>query len=148
MTVRTAPARIGRRRLFAGRGLLAGLAPFLVRSESAAAHAATPAPPASSLGWSDDLRAGNGKLNVVTTVAPLSSIVRNVGGDAINLRGIVPDGTNSHTVEPAPSDAAKMTAVGVAGVFLSYVLDVASGPVIVLVAALLCALTYAGVARA
>lgn len=145
MTVRTAPARIGRRRLFAGLGLLAGLAAV---PASAAAHAATPAPPASSLGWSDDLRAGNGKLNVVTTVAPLSSIVRNVGGDAINLRGIVPDGTNSHTVEPAPSDAAKMTAVGVAGVFLSYVLDVASGPVIVLVAALLCALTYAGVARA
>ena len=47
----------------------------------------------------------NGKLNVVTTVAPISSIVRNVGGTRIDLHGIVPDGTNSHTFEPAPSDA-------------------------------------------
>jgi ABC-type Zn uptake system ZnuABC Zn-binding protein ZnuA len=48
---------------------------------------------------------GNGKLNVVATVAPISSIVRNVGGTRIDLRGIVPDGVNSHTFEPAPSDA-------------------------------------------
>ncbi|MFN8591802.1 MAG: metal ABC transporter substrate-binding protein [Thermomicrobiales bacterium] len=58
-----------------------------------------------SLGWSDELVDDNGKLNVVTTVAPISSIVRNVGGDRIDLHGIVPDGTNSHTFEPAPSDA-------------------------------------------
>ncbi len=56
------------------------------------------------LGWDDQLDA-NGRLNVVTTVAPISSIVRNVGGDRINLRGIIPDGTDSHTFEPAPSDA-------------------------------------------
>jgi ABC-type Zn uptake system ZnuABC Zn-binding protein ZnuA len=56
------------------------------------------------IGWSDEL-VDNGKLNVATTVAPISSIVRNVGGNRINLRGIVPDGVNSHTFEPAPSDA-------------------------------------------
>ncbi len=67
---------------------------------------ATPAPaPMSSLGWNDELVEGNGRLNVVTTVAPISSIVRNVGGTRIDLRGVVPDGTNSHTFEPAPSDA-------------------------------------------
>ena len=55
-------------------------------------------------GWSDVLT-DNGKLNVATTVAPISSIARNVGGDRINLHGIIPDGTNSHTFEPAPSDA-------------------------------------------
>lgn len=65
------------------------------------AQEATPVP---NLGWSDDF-ADNGLLNVATTVAPISSIVRNIGGDRINLRGIVPDGTNSHTFEPAPSDA-------------------------------------------
>jgi manganese/iron transport system substrate-binding protein len=59
----------------------------------------------SSIGWSDDLGQDNGKLNVATTVAPISSIVRNVGGDRINLHGIIPDGTDSHTFEPAPSDA-------------------------------------------
>jgi ABC-type Zn uptake system ZnuABC Zn-binding protein ZnuA len=56
-------------------------------------------------GWSDTLSGGSDKLDVATTVAPISSIVRNIGGNLIRLRGIVPDGTNSHTFEPAPSDA-------------------------------------------
>ncbi len=46
-----------------------------------------------------------GKLYVVTTVAPLTNIVYNVGGDRIDLHGIIPEGTDSHTFEPAPSDA-------------------------------------------
>jgi ABC-type Zn uptake system ZnuABC Zn-binding protein ZnuA len=58
-----------------------------------------------ALGWNDELT-DNGQLNVATTVAPISSIVRNIGGTRINLLGIVPDGVNSHTFEPAPSDAA------------------------------------------
>ncbi|MFQ5779626.1 MAG: metal ABC transporter substrate-binding protein [Nitrospiria bacterium] len=44
------------------------------------------------------------RLNVVTTVAPITNIVLNVGGDRIDLHGIVPEGTDSHTFEPAPSD--------------------------------------------
>jgi ABC-type Zn uptake system ZnuABC Zn-binding protein ZnuA len=72
---------------------------------SATAQEATPIAPSSSLGWTDSSEGDNGKLNVATTVAPISSIVRNVGGTRIDLRGIVPDGTNSHTFEPAPSDA-------------------------------------------
>lgn len=55
--------------------------------------------------WGDDLTKDDGRLKVVTTVAPLSDITRNIGGDRIALRGIVPDGTNSHTFEPKPSDA-------------------------------------------
>jgi ABC-type Zn uptake system ZnuABC Zn-binding protein ZnuA len=58
-----------------------------------------------SLGWSDALTGGPEKLDVATTVAPISSIARNIGGDRIRLRGLIPDGTNSHTFEPAPSDA-------------------------------------------
>ena len=50
----------------------------------------------------------NGKLNVVATVSPIANIVYNVGGDRINLWGIVPEGVNSHTFEPAPSDAKKL----------------------------------------
>ena len=46
-----------------------------------------------------------GKLNVVTTVAPITSIVENIGGDRIRLQGIVPEGVNSHTYEPSPSIA-------------------------------------------
>jgi ABC-type Zn uptake system ZnuABC Zn-binding protein ZnuA len=43
-------------------------------------------------------------LNVVTTVAPITSIVENVAGDKIRLVGIIPEGMNSHTFEPVPSD--------------------------------------------
>lgn len=45
------------------------------------------------------------KLSVVTTVAPITSIVENIGGDRIRLQGIVPEGTNSHTFAPSPSVA-------------------------------------------
>jgi len=48
------------------------------------------------------------RLNVVTTVSPITNIVYNIGGERINLSGIVPEGTNSHTFEPAPSDAQKL----------------------------------------
>lgn len=47
----------------------------------------------------------SGKLNIVTTVSPITNIVHNIGGDKIVLTGIVPEGVNSHTFEPAPSDA-------------------------------------------
>ena len=45
------------------------------------------------------------KLNVVTTVSPLTSIVSNVAGDMAEVRGLVPEGVNSHTYEPPPSAA-------------------------------------------
>src|SRR4029077_9180923 len=41
----------------------------------------------------------------VTTVAPITSIVENVGGDKIDVAGIIPEGVNSHTFEPIPSDS-------------------------------------------
>jgi ABC-type Zn uptake system ZnuABC Zn-binding protein ZnuA len=46
-----------------------------------------------------------GKLNVVTTVSPLTSIVSSVAGGLVEVRGLVPEGTNSHTFEPPPSAA-------------------------------------------
>jgi ABC-type Zn uptake system ZnuABC Zn-binding protein ZnuA len=48
------------------------------------------------------------KLKVVSTVAPLTNIVQNVGGTRIDLQGIIPPGVDSHTFEPAPSDAVKL----------------------------------------
>lgn len=47
----------------------------------------------------------NRKINVVTTVAPITNIVQNVGGAYTEVIGIVPDGTDSHTFEPVPTDA-------------------------------------------
>lgn len=52
--------------------------------------------------------ADDGRLQVVTTVSPITNIVQNVAGDLVDVTGIVPEGTNSHTFEPAPSDAAAM----------------------------------------
>ncbi len=43
------------------------------------------------------------RLLVVTTVAPLRSIVEQVGGDRIDVLGLVPEGVNSHTYDPPPS---------------------------------------------
>ena len=45
------------------------------------------------------------RLLVATTVAPITSIVANIVGDRVDIVGIVPEGTNSHTFEPQPSVA-------------------------------------------
>jgi ABC-type Zn uptake system ZnuABC Zn-binding protein ZnuA len=47
-------------------------------------------------------------LVVVTTVSPITNIIYNIAGDRITLTGIVPEGVNSHTFEPAPSDAQRL----------------------------------------
>ncbi len=52
--------------------------------------------------------AGSGdgdRLRVVTTVAPITSIAATVGGPRVQVTGLVPEGTNSHTFEPPPSAA-------------------------------------------
>lgn len=43
---------------------------------------------------------------VVTTVSPITSIAADVIGDNATVRGVVPEGTNSHTFEPPPSVSA------------------------------------------
>jgi ABC-type Zn uptake system ZnuABC Zn-binding protein ZnuA len=48
------------------------------------------------------------RLNVVTSVSPITNLVRNVGGDRIDLTGLVPEGVNSHTFELVPSDVIKV----------------------------------------
>jgi ABC-type Zn uptake system ZnuABC Zn-binding protein ZnuA len=50
--------------------------------------------------------AATGRVAVVTTVSPITNIAQNVGGSCVSITGIVPEGTNSHTFEPQPSDAA------------------------------------------
>ncbi len=53
------------------------------------------------------------KIRVVTTVAPITNIVQNVGGKHVEVTGIVPDGMDSHTFEPAPSDAKLLSAADI-----------------------------------
>ena len=52
-------------------------------------------------------------FQVVTTVAPITSIAANVIGECAEIVGIVPEGTNSHTFEPPPSAAEVMTTADV-----------------------------------
>jgi ABC-type Zn uptake system ZnuABC Zn-binding protein ZnuA len=49
--------------------------------------------------------AADGRIAIVTTVAPITSIVANIVGDRADVTGVVPEGTNSHTFEPRPSVA-------------------------------------------
>ena len=49
-----------------------------------------------------------GRLQVVATVSPITNIVYNISGDLVDLTGLVPAGTDSHTFELAPSDAVKL----------------------------------------
>jgi len=59
------------------------------------------------VGACSDAGGGSG-VQVITTVSPITNIVQNVGGGRVSITGIVPEGTNSHTFEPAPADAAVM----------------------------------------
>ena len=61
--------------------------------------------------------ADDGTLRVVTTVAPLTSIAATVAGPDVEVTGIVPEGTNSHTFEPKPSSAETLATADV--VFLN-----------------------------
>lgn len=66
---------------------------------------------ASDSGGADDGAAvsGEDRLQVVTTVAPITSIVATVAGDRAEITGLVPEGTNSHTFDPPPSAAAVLS---------------------------------------
>lgn len=51
----------------------------------------------------------DGPLRIVTTVAPITSLVASIVGDSgADIQGVVPEGTNSHTFEPPPSAAATL----------------------------------------
>ena len=56
-------------------------------------------------GTQSDFQGDDTRLKVATTVAPLTSIVLNIGGDRIRIHQMIPDGVDSHTFEPKPSDA-------------------------------------------
>ena len=79
--------------------------PVVIASVSAAALVL------SGCGGSDDSapESDGDSILVATTVSPITSIVSRVGGDCVDVRGIVPEGTNSHTFEPAPAVAALLS---------------------------------------
>ncbi len=82
------------------------------RSTIAIALAAALALALSACGGGNDGNTGGAKLKVVTSVSPITSIVENVGGTAIDLQGVIPEGVNSHTFEPPASTAAAFKDAG------------------------------------
>ena len=60
---------------------------------------------ASACSGGSDTAADDGRPVIVTTVAPITSIVSSVVGDRATVTGIVPEGSDSHTFEPKPSAA-------------------------------------------
>ncbi len=58
-----------------------------------------------------------GRLQVVTTVSPITNLTQNIGGGRVDIIGLVPEGADSHTFEPAPADARVMGAADI--VFLN-----------------------------
>jgi len=67
--------------------------------------AASPDPSAGSQATQTSDKKVQRKSLVVTTVAPLTNIVSNIAGERVEVKGIIPEGTDSHTFEPRPSDA-------------------------------------------
>jgi manganese/iron transport system substrate-binding protein len=49
--------------------------------------------------------ADDGRLKIVTTVSPITSIASAVVGGLADVRGVIPEGADSHTFEPPPSTA-------------------------------------------
>lgn len=49
------------------------------------------------------------KLTVITTIAPLYSMVLNVGGPYVEVHNLVPVGVSEHTYQAKPSDIALLT---------------------------------------
>ncbi|MBW3647987.1 MAG: metal ABC transporter substrate-binding protein, partial [Actinobacteria bacterium] len=52
-------------------------------------------------------------LTIVSTVAPITSIVANIAGGNARISGVIPEGTNSHTFEPPPQVSKVMSAADV-----------------------------------
>ncbi|WP_137991498.1 anchored repeat ABC transporter, substrate-binding protein [Streptomyces vilmorinianum] len=51
---------------------------------------------------------GSAELTVSTTTAIIADLVRNVGGDRVDVRSVVPHHGDPHSYEPSPGDAARI----------------------------------------
>ncbi|OUR94005.1 manganese transporter [Flavobacteriales bacterium 34_180_T64] len=50
----------------------------------------------------------NGKLNVVTTTSMITDLVKNIGGDQINLQGLMGSGVDPHLYKASEGDVSKL----------------------------------------
>lgn len=52
-----------------------------------------------------DLEKSEGKIVVITTILPLYDIAKNVGGDIVEVKNLLPPGGSPHTYEPTVEDS-------------------------------------------
>jgi len=57
---------------------------------------------------------GAGKVKVVTTLPLFADLVRQVGGDRVEVNSLAPAGADPHTFEPAPRDIRQVETAGIA----------------------------------
>ncbi|RIA08311.1 manganese/zinc/iron transport system substrate-binding protein [Flavobacteriaceae bacterium MAR_2010_72] len=50
----------------------------------------------------------NGKLNIVTTTSMITDLVKNIGGDLINLQGLMGSGVDPHLYKASEGDVSKL----------------------------------------
>jgi manganese/zinc/iron transport system substrate-binding protein len=50
----------------------------------------------------------NGKLNVVTTTTMITDLVKNIGGDAVNVQGLMGSGVDPHLYKASEGDVSKL----------------------------------------
>ncbi len=62
----------------------------------------------SILGCKGDMTS-NGKLNIVTTTTMITDLVQNVGGDLINVNGLMGAGVDPHLYKASAGDVTKLT---------------------------------------
>ncbi|TYB69508.1 manganese transporter [Bizionia gelidisalsuginis] len=55
-----------------------------------------------------DSKRDNGKLNIVTTTTMISDLVQNIGGDNINLEGLMGSGVDPHLYKASEGDVTKL----------------------------------------
>jgi ABC-type Zn uptake system ZnuABC Zn-binding protein ZnuA len=60
-------------------------------------------------GCADDDGAGGAELRAVATTTQVADMVRNVGGDRVEVEGILPVEADPHDYEPRPSDVAALS---------------------------------------
>lgn len=57
----------------------------------------------------DQKKNTNGKLNIVTTTTMITDLVKNIGGDSVNVQGLMGSGVDPHLYKASEGDVTKLT---------------------------------------
>jgi len=60
-------------------------------------------------GCKNETKPENGKLNIVTTTSMITDLVTNIGGDVINIQGLMGSGVDPHLYKASEGDVSKLS---------------------------------------